>query len=84
MPEVLERYDAAVRELAAGLDERVQRLLSAVRADIAKGAVTVEDAQARLEALYNIYEERGQAEELGAVADVLDSFYGWAPLTARL
>jgi hypothetical protein len=61
-----------------------ERLLDLVRSDISSGRVSWKEARERLLQLYEVYEAEGQTDELDAVADVLDSFYGWAPSRAAV
>jgi hypothetical protein len=84
MPVTLEEYDKALHETPVVAVQMAQRLLDVVRRDICSGKLSRDEVRAHLEALYDIYEERGQENELEAVADVLDSFNGWSPLRAAL
>jgi hypothetical protein len=59
-------------------------MLSAVKHDIESGSLSREEAYRQLVELYDRYEERGQTEELEAVADVLDSFDHWSPLKTAM
>lgn len=84
MPVSLEIYDKVLRETPAPSVQMAQRLLDAIRHDIAGGKISRDEARAHLEALYDIYEKNRQEDELEAVADVLDSFDGWSPLKAAI
>jgi hypothetical protein len=84
MSTILEAYDRALHDTPVRSVQMAQRLLSAVKHDIESGSLSREEAYRQLVELYDRYEERGQTEELEAVADVLDSFDHWSPLKTAM
>jgi hypothetical protein len=59
-------------------------LRSIIKDDLDRGKVTREAAFAALESLYDQYASQERWDERNAVADVMDSFVGWAPREAQL